>query len=834
MPSNQNALIQIGVCLTFVLVFIAGIVRFIFDPNDQSRCNSLLNNGWWQDTETYTKWQPGGCMMHTYKPDEISSCLQHARILYVGDSIAREQFFSFARLIRDDIETAGPKHVDRKYEFNDQGLIFEFWWDPYLNASRTSAMLKTTDPTIQPSLLVMGSGAWYMRYLDEDTYREDWQDAMDRIFDAVQRSSRVADAVILAPVEIPDYSLLSPEREETMSINKIDSMNAYLESKLASSTPLTPMTIPFVWNDVSSTATNVTEDGLHFKQPVTAMQVQLALNYRCNDQLSKHFPMDSTCCYHYPIPKWYQCIFFIFFLIWAPIGLYISTNESILNAVFIFGLGVIYMYFGDRTQLFGKAQKDFDAIVFGALLFISLVAGILTLKVKKEGDQGFLNRDQTDEWKGWMQVIILIYHFMGASSVSGIYNPVRILVAAYLFQTGYGHFFFFYKKGDFGIGRVLSVMIRLNLLTFVLQYVMDTDYLSYYFTPLVSFWFGVIWVTMYIGHSSNKTSWFLLCKLLVAFTMTTIIIQSPGVLEDIFDLLKFLFNIHWNATEWRFRLGLDAYIIYIGMLCAYATIKFNEYRLQEHPWWPTAKKFSIITSGILLTGYFIFELSMPTKYVYNGVHPYISWVPIIAFIVLRNATVQLRNTSSRFFIFFGRISLETFIGQFHMWLAGDTKGLLVVISHARATQGFGWWFNLVVSSILFVFVSYYLSQTTGELTRWLCSAITSGESRRATDNTSGTYHAVPLLPTSSANRQEPASSSSAASEPDNSSSNGSNGNKNVGRHETDGDNNNNMDIEMVESMQTSPKRSCVSNFFDDARVRTGLALLIIGLLNNFC
>lgn len=409
------------------------------------------------------------------------------------------------------------------------------------------------------------------------------------------------------------------------------------------------------------------------------------------------------------------------------------------------------MFMGDRTQLFGKMEKLFDASTFIVLCLIITLLGAVTLKSDhgESNDAGFLNRDQTDEWKGWMQLVILIYHFVGASRIAGIYNPVRVLVAAYLFQTGYGHFFFFYKKGDFGIARVLNIIVRLNLLTCVLCYVMKTNYLFYYFSPLVTFWFAVIWITMRILPSYNKKSWFIIVKIVIMSVITTCIIHVPGILETTFNVLTFLFKTNWDVVDWRFRLGLDAWIVYVGMLCALATIKCAEYKVSTHftQTWQLARFVSLVLSVVGLVGFFVFELTQ-TKASYTKHHPYVSWIPILSFIVLRNFLRIERNTYSRFFAFVGKFSLETYIGQFHMWLAADTRGLLVVIPKASwALQSTsGWYLNLGLSTVIFFFVCYHLSHTTGTITKWICSG--ASKQQKIDEQTSNKgYDAVPLLPT---------------------------------------------------------------------------------------
>jgi hypothetical protein len=46
-----------------------------------------------------------------------------------------------------------------------------------------------------------------------------------------------------------------------------------------------------------------------------------------------------------------------------------------------------------------------------------------------------LNRQQTEEWKGWMQLILLLYHYMHATEV---YNGIRVMITCYVWLTGFG------------------------------------------------------------------------------------------------------------------------------------------------------------------------------------------------------------------------------------------------------------------------------------------------------------------------------------------------------------------------------------------------------------
>ena len=44
------------------------------------------------------------------------------------------------------------------------------------------------------------------------------------------------------------------------------------------------------------------------------------------------------------------------------------------------------------------------------------------------------------------QVLFLLYHYFAAAEM---YNAIRVLIAAYVWMTGFGNFLYYYKTQDF-------------------------------------------------------------------------------------------------------------------------------------------------------------------------------------------------------------------------------------------------------------------------------------------------------------------------------------------------------------------------------------------------
>ncbi|ESK98002.1 o-acetyltransferase [Moniliophthora roreri MCA 2997] len=710
------------------------------DRFDPLHCNALITRGSWLDSD-HKVWQPDGCMLHQYEPVDSENCFNSRDIIFIGDSVTRNLFFQFSNLIDPTLPTSpradGQKHSNHTLHTNF-GTKISFYWDPFLNETYTRGVVSSKMPvenhtSSKAAMLVFGAGLWHLRYADTSGGLPNWEANVEHILHFLFLNPDIANTIVFLPVEEIVLDKLSTERQKTMHPADIDAMNSDLYHRLLSNGPVL---LPSVFNKMLHPSE--TEDGLHFSDRLVKSQANILLNLHCNDKLPKHYPLDSTCCRAYPSPSVLQLLIIGGLLLWGMQSLlhsmHLEQSSSQWTTVmeqaplFVLGLALTLVFFADRSGLWLKEQKFYSPWTFTFLVSLSLFVGLGTMK-RSDKDLGFLNREQTDEWKGWMQVAILIYHYVGASKISGIYNPIRVLVAAYLFMTGYGHTMFYLRKADFGFLRVAQVLLRLNLFTLLLAYAMNTDYLFYYFAPLVSVWFIIIYATMALASHLNERTPILVVKILASGGLVTLFVHHSWPLEALFEFLERFFAIHWSAREWAFRMKLDLWIVYFGMFTALAVVKIREQRLMDSPRWPLLVKITYAISALTLVWYMSFELLQPSKFTYNAVHPYISFLPILSFVVLRNANELLRSTSSRFFAFIGRCSLETFIIQYHFWLAGDTKGILLVIPGTKWRP-----LNFIVTTLMFVSVSNQVARATAAVVAMICG---TGDTPKSAGRSSG-------------------------------------------------------------------------------------------------
>ncbi|EGN95391.1 hypothetical protein SERLA73DRAFT_76503 [Serpula lacrymans var. lacrymans S7.3] len=680
-------------------------------------------------------------MLHKYQPDDALACLRSQKVTFVGDSVTRLLYFQFAQVIDSNLPAAPPddeqKHADHSL-ISDSGIQIDFIWDPFLNTSLHQLFV---DPSPSSSanwgteqdsaMIVLGSGLWYLRYANSSGSLSAWEANISGALNMVRKAyPKSTKNIVILPVEEVVPEKLTVDRYETLRPSDIDAMNYDLSYLIKPSlsdhtqSPIKsidlPVSFPLVFNHMLDSSQ--TEDGLHFSDSVVRTQANILFNLQCNDLLPKTSPLDKTCCRSYPKPRILQLVVLAAVVLWGPFAWSVSRKSkwqptSVGNGgysalTFSAAIGVIFI--ADRTGFWLKEQKEFDVWIFTFLSLASLAVGLVKVK-HSDKDPGFLSREQTEEWKGWMQISILIYHYLGASKIPAIYNPIRVLVASYLFMTGYGHTTFYIKKADFGLLRIAQVMIRLNILTLTLAYTMNTDYLSYYFSPLVSMWFFIIYGTMALGSRFNNYTPFVVFKIIASMGIVTWFFKETWLLNVLFDFLERIFAIHWSAREWTFRVTLDQFIVYFGMLAALAVIKIREHRLTDHVYWPPLVKIANGLSAIILLCFLSFALTEKNKVAYNAWHPYISILPIASFVTLRNANPVLRSASSRAFAFVGTCSLETFIIQFHLWLAADTKGLLMMIPGENLRP-----VNFLITSIIFIYVSHQVARATGDITNWIC------------------------------------------------------------------------------------------------------------------
>ncbi|XP_042451577.1 protein REDUCED WALL ACETYLATION 2-like isoform X2 [Zingiber officinale] len=354
---------------------------------------------------------------------------------------------------------------------------------------------------------------------------------------------------------------------------------------------------------------------------------------------------------------------------------FLLDNRLTLRAASEFGAFLVYFYLCDRTDLFGESKK----------------------------------------------VLFVMYHYFNAKET---YNAIRVFIAAYVWMTGFGNFSYYYVRKDFSLARFYQMIWRLNFFVAFCCIILGNHYMLYYICPMHTFFTLMVYCSLGILNKYNETGSVIAIKIAACFLVIVAVWEIPHVYD--FVWAPFTFLLAYNDPdasrkyppmhEWNFRAGLDRYIWILGMIYAYfhpmvegwlEKLEQTEVKLR------TLIK-TCISAICLVVGYlwyqYIYKLE---KYTYNRYHPYTSWIPITVCICLRNITQEFRSYTLTLFGWLGKMTLESYIAQFHIWLrsgkpdAQPQKLLSIVPNYPML--------NFMLNTIIFVTVAHRIFILTNKL-----------------------------------------------------------------------------------------------------------------------
>jgi len=271
------------------------------------------------------------------------------------------------------------------------------------------------------------------------------------------------------------------------------------------------------------------------------------------------------------------------------------------------------------------------------------------------------------------------------------------------------------------------MLFRLDFLVVVICLTLHSPYMLYYICAMHTYWFLSVYALMGVLRSWNQHRVLMAIKLVIYAVVNAVIFEVPGVAGTIFRPLSFVLGLADNPIdnlhEWLYRITLDHWVCFVGMLCAYnyphweAFIQFLEGDFN------TRRCFGVIGRGDLvkvavvavLSAFFgaWFVLVLPLeKYTYNRLHPYTSWIPIIVYVIGRNLWPTLRVRYVHLFAWLGKVTLETYLSQLHIYMQSNARHLVVYIS--------GYPFmNFSLATVIYMTASYRLFHLTTEFSAFL-------------------------------------------------------------------------------------------------------------------
>lgn len=753
--------------------------------HDRYKCRSLLHSGSWATSpdanRPFLRWAPDDGTLYEYSRDDTKSCLGGRRIVFVGDSWMRQLFWAAGthldhlkqELAILDFHLSEEK--ERNLVLEAEGLRLEFIWDPWLNSTAVERELARLKPVSgrndkkhpeawndAPALLVVGTpGLWATRH-GGPAYMDIFRAGVDPLYPymngdldppsaawpASQRHSfdSIPNQLVVVPAPTPHYKQLTPSRKQTMTPEKFRAMNSYLRSFPGSA----QSHIPWVFNQMmEGNERAYNENGIHVAKDVRERALNVLLNVRCNAGLNPSVEgVSSLSCRATEWPTLVQSVIVIVGIVATPLALIKTSSAtptvaSTYKTVAPLSLGALLCYMTEKTHLFISMNRVWDSTQFIWKLVAFVVLSFATSTPRhtpirpSPKAQPAMPREYSDELKGLLQVVILLYGQYDGDSSLGAYKVFRITVGAYIFLSSYGHATYFLTTKDYSFRRVATVLLRLNLLSCILTFTVSTPWTAYYFAPIISFWFLVTYGVLATQKPSNESVPVLFLKLMAGAVITNLLILQSGPIEILVNVANTILRSSWDGGKIARELAFDSMTPFIGIFSAGLTHRATQLRNHAAPAPGTprpnllsetlddmiaaiagressrfgtgqlAKKiFTVVVAFILALLSFIFSnVVMRYRDTTEVCHPLISWVPILAAVYLRGTR---KGSYLAFPAFLGKIALELYLLQNHLWLVNNGTHILGVWprSHPASflSQGM-YYFQRAFITVTFIWIA---------------------------------------------------------------------------------------------------------------------------------
>lgn len=221
-------------------------------------------------------------------------------------------------------------------------------------------------------------------------------------------------------------------------------------------------------------------------------------------------------------------------------------------------------------------------------------------------------------------------------------------------------------------------------------------------------------------------------KLAVYAVFNSMVFDLPGAGSLVFQPLTFVLGLRSanesaivesgsDLHEWLFRAGLDHWSCLFGMLCAYnqpywewmiRRLEADTRRLPFiglHVVNVIKSAISIVLIAVSVVWYFEFA-AIPDKAAYNRRHPLTSHIPLIVYIIMRNLWPTLRTRYIGMFSWLGKMTLETYLCQLHIYLQSNARQIIVYLDCSQYPR-----LNFSLATVIYLFVSLRLFHITNTL-----------------------------------------------------------------------------------------------------------------------